>query len=1054
MIPDIGAHREDDLPHLEHEPPGVPGDVLEAFQKGNAQPLIDWVEAGADGQISWCAPGDFDDCVSVMSAHLDSPEGFCQLRHEAVCGGPAGSEDHSMKGEAMTMTRSELLSEWKSNPIYAAALTTSYEMRTAVAREMLGEDPYWAFISQAERDKAAASGAAMDDGSYPITSCDGPNSVSTAISAVGRGSGSHDAIRKHIITRAKSLGCSSLIPDNWGEDGSMKAAAEVEALADIGTPPAPAAAAPDTPDGDVDKALDEIDKAIADAEAAERKDMAADGDTGPSVVLKGLDSLKSSMLKLRAQQLADEKAEAGPTAAPAPEAPTPPPPKKEAPVTAAADGAVVPAPPADSMVDHDAKTSQAIDAAIAAVDQALKLQQADLDSDDPNDSKILAGLQGVQAQLADIAKTQTADNADSGEAPAVDLPVPAAHAVGDTPGNAIGVAGDADDSPPGPGDIEDAVPCENPECKHLASAHQDTADGKNTGACTMDHCVCPGIVIADSKGNPTVGQEDTQSAPAAPAPVVASGPDEADYDNPVGTDGLAAKVPVATPASGDHLPAPNPVPTLQGPEFCIPVGVIEGVATGDGRAIIEGALDWLDPPLLLMGLFTSTHDPNGMDPNDPADIIGRIDKIERRADDNGVIMATGHLLTTDEGQKAAQIIEQMGRVPVSADVGGRAGRQLEVTSALDDLLPEIMPEPGGDIVVLDTGGDDAVPEDADTPEPLPGVAETLTQGTVLGFTVVPHSAFEDCFIVLGDGSDQPPITELVNRAPISETAEPVAASMGYMLHVDVCEPCATGTPVVASGGPVAPPKAWFENPAFTRDDPRMRETVDDKSGRLTGKFACPPTVTEDGEVLMHIAQWNVCHTSPMYAGKCMLAPRNHSGYAYWHGGGQVLTAEGELVDVGPITVGTGHASLNASMAETLAHYDNTGTAVAYGCVGEDEFGIWFHGALAPDATEEQVYKLRASVPSGDWRPRGNRQELMAALMVNRGGFPHARAHSRNGRQVSLVAAGVPAFAVPEIEEAPVEVKPLSFAERFALIERAALPVAHDSLVERMAALRS
>jgi DNA primase len=50
---------------------------LAAFQKGNAQPLIDWFEAGADGQIDWGQPGDFEQCVDVASAHLDDPEGFC-----------------------------------------------------------------------------------------------------------------------------------------------------------------------------------------------------------------------------------------------------------------------------------------------------------------------------------------------------------------------------------------------------------------------------------------------------------------------------------------------------------------------------------------------------------------------------------------------------------------------------------------------------------------------------------------------------------------------------------------------------------------------------------------------------------------------------------------------------------------------------------------------------------------------------------------------------------------------------------------------------------------
>jgi len=75
-------------------------------------------------------------------------------------------------------------------------------------------------LSAAGRKKAAASGAAMPDGSYPInTKAD----LRKAIKAVGRGGADHDKIRKHIIDRAKALGLEALVPDNWNADGSLKA---------------------------------------------------------------------------------------------------------------------------------------------------------------------------------------------------------------------------------------------------------------------------------------------------------------------------------------------------------------------------------------------------------------------------------------------------------------------------------------------------------------------------------------------------------------------------------------------------------------------------------------------------------------------------------------------------------------------------------------------------------------------------------------------------------------------------------------------------------------
>jgi len=71
----------------------------------------------------------------------------------------------------------------------------------------------------ADRKHDAKTGAAMSDGSYPI---ENKADLDNAIHAVGRGNADHDAIRRHIITRAKSLGASSEIPDNWNSDGSLK----------------------------------------------------------------------------------------------------------------------------------------------------------------------------------------------------------------------------------------------------------------------------------------------------------------------------------------------------------------------------------------------------------------------------------------------------------------------------------------------------------------------------------------------------------------------------------------------------------------------------------------------------------------------------------------------------------------------------------------------------------------------------------------------------------------------------------------------------------------
>lgn len=70
-----------------------------------------------------------------------------------------------------------------------------------------------------QRKMFAKMGIAMPDGSYYIRTA---AELSDAIKAVGRGNANHDAIRKHIITRANALHLSKMIPSSWNADGSEK----------------------------------------------------------------------------------------------------------------------------------------------------------------------------------------------------------------------------------------------------------------------------------------------------------------------------------------------------------------------------------------------------------------------------------------------------------------------------------------------------------------------------------------------------------------------------------------------------------------------------------------------------------------------------------------------------------------------------------------------------------------------------------------------------------------------------------------------------------------
>lgn len=75
-----------------------------------------------------------------------------------------------------------------------------------------------ATITQDQRDEWAKSGVAMPDGSYPIPNKDYLN---RALESIGRAAnaGNLAEVKKHIASRAKALGLSSMLPDDWSKYG-------------------------------------------------------------------------------------------------------------------------------------------------------------------------------------------------------------------------------------------------------------------------------------------------------------------------------------------------------------------------------------------------------------------------------------------------------------------------------------------------------------------------------------------------------------------------------------------------------------------------------------------------------------------------------------------------------------------------------------------------------------------------------------------------------------------------------------------------------------------
>ena len=661
-------------------------------------------------------------------------------------------------------------------------------------------------------------------------------------------------------------------------------------------------------------------------------------------------------------------------------------------------------PDAKAAVSADADVTTALATVRTAVEAAIAAQAKDPEATtDPNDQKVNTDLQALLAALEAVETSQAADSdagpqpktppAPAKPAPKAPFPPKAAPPVAAAANRFAGPVTPVGDTPPpvqqggtnagASGDVDPSALCK--ECGHLAASHADTAEGANTGACAMNGCACASTVVPDGENldgppdNP--GQTPSGQLSAGRVTTTVIRPDgtiehRSAFEDLAPLDpnlempkllapvAAVARAPVAEGAAPPETSTTDQTaPMLPGGQaigaaFTIPVGIIEGLQTSDGRMIQPNALTWREPPLPLMAMLTSSHGNDSM--ADAAVLVGRVESIAR---DGANITAAGHLLTNKDAIQFATDLEQMGQFGVSADVG-------DVTSI------ESMPEP----VVS--------PQGVMTFDPAAMPIETLTSGVLMGFTACPFPAFPGCYIILGDGQDAEAIPM---KAPTADQAR-----IGlHVLTTEECEPCAAGVEsIAASASPLAPPLAWFETP---------------EPDELT-----PLTVFEDGRVFGHLAGWSQCHVG---RGGCLTPPADRAGYAYFLTG-YVLCADGSEVPTGTITIDAMHAPGSFSLQAAMAHYDNTATGVAAVTIKNGKIGPWYCGAMFPGATAEQFHRLRANPPSGDWRPLGRGQHALCAMLaVNSQGFPIPRATVKNGKMLSLVAAGAPemyALAHPEV----------------------------------------
>jgi len=484
--------------------------------------------------------------------------------------------------------------------------------------------------------------------------------------------------------------------------------------------------------------------------------------------------------------------------------------------------------------------------------------------------------------------------------------------------------------------------------------------------------------------------------------------------------------------------------------------VVEGIETGDGREFALNAITWAEVPLPLRRNIEDSH---GGVPTTKTVLVGRIDEVYRNPENPAEIRGRGVFDDAGvHGAEALRLVSGGFLKGVSVDPDDIKDADVELIFPEDNEDEEPMDD---DILVMFMAPEKTVfhagrlraatlcdipafveaqiwlTDQAPASEAIAAAAaghfgelsDTSWNGAAqearLGKThsvrtakqAYAHVGVGDTKVtarflhhhiqqvVLANGSDSVQVREAnltacsiglrainAGRAQALTESERKAAYTHLAEHLRaaglVPPPYETSDVLTADASDehlVRPPREWFENP------------------RLTS--ITPLTITEEGRVFGHGAEWNTCHTG--MADVCTTPPREGE-HAYFRLG-EVVTADGGRVAVGHITLGTGHAATRGLTPQAAAeHYDNTGTVVAVVASGEDEHGIWVAGAVRPGTPETRIQELRAAPLSGDWRRIGGQLRLVAFLAVNRPGFPVPRTKTflSKGQQYSLVAAGV------------------------------------------------
>ena len=425
--------------------------------------------------------------------------------------------------------------------------------------------------------------------------------------------------------------------------------------------------------------------------------------------------------------------------------------------------------------------------------------------------------------------------------------------------------------------------------------------------------------------------------------------------------------PLTADARGQHMPTPPVLAATEAGDTTSPpvepsgepVGFRGRLApldqiSGDGRIIGNPATLRVRPlPIGFKWQDASTFG------HDNAVVIGALTKVWI---DGGYLWGSGPLDVQDpEGAEFTRKLRDGFAGLVSVDLD-------DTTSEWRIIAPDGgMVEPEDIESILEDDGDGWMT----LPEGYREV-EVVTDWRLMSTTGVADPAFPEARVfAVYDTSELVPIADLI--------AEREREANASATQSDVA--------LVAAGGPLAAPHAWFVDPKFDS--------------------YTPWTVTEDGRVFGHFALFDRGHIG-YGGGRYVPAPRG-ADYSLFHIKAYRTADNGDIA-VGAVVMGTDHASTSAatSVSAAMAHYADNGHCVAYVRMGEDEFGPWGAGVLVPGLSDVDMVKVRAMTLSGDWRTMGGKVSFIAALAVNVPGFPvPRRTTGDDGQLVALVAAGAP-----------------------------------------------